>query len=356
MAADDPGATQERTPRHRGFLRSRRAKLAVLGVSLVATFIGVVGPISLSRNNSGPPPVLPNTQGQFSLDMKVVGTVQHDVVYAVEQRARPAYRIFAFDPATGIDTTVFSVPQDAIIYGIALSPDRSTLAVSYSADFHIYGSGISLLDLTTNKLREITPPVPGIFEVNLEWSNDAASVYSTHVDQRTPIQQLAIAQTTIVDRTTTILVKNAVNPRFANNNLYYLPVDETGARRSIQNTASDEVVSVGDGTFDLGHLLRGANEGSLHVTVIKPNSGTSVTVGTPARAHGNHDVPSTWWHVSTSKVGQRSGPLGLDPTIVYDAASRDGLIVYATQEGLSIAEGSKRTALLASRAIRLVAA
>jgi hypothetical protein len=334
--------------------RSRRAKLSFLGVTLLAILFGVVGPISIARK-PGPAPVLPNTQGQFSLDLKVIGSMQHDVVYAVEQRARPAYRIFAFDPMTGIDTTVFSVPEDAVIYGIALSPDRATLAVSYSPDFRNYGSGISLLDLQTKRLREVTRAVPGLFEVNLEWSNDAKSVYSTHVDQSTPIQRLSIAQTLIAEGTTNILVRNAVNPRVSNNKLYYLPVDETGARRYIQTSDGQEVVSVGDGTFELTYLLRGANDEALQVAVISESSETSLSVGTPARAHGSHEVPVTWWRVSISG-SSKAAPLGLSPAIVYDAASRNGPIVYATQEGLSIADGSKQVALVASRAIRLVAA
>lgn len=146
--------------------------------------------------------------------------MKHDVVYAVEQRARPAYRIFAFDPSSGIDTTVFTVPKDAIVYGIALSPDRNTLAVSYSPDFHINGSGLSLLKLKTHNLTELTPATTGKFEVNLEWSSDATSVYSTQVDQRTPVEQLDIARTSVRDGTVKIVARNGVNPTFSQNELY----------------------------------------------------------------------------------------------------------------------------------------
>jgi hypothetical protein len=112
-------------------------------------------------------------------------------------------------------------------------------------------------------------------------------------------------------------------------------------------------ISVGDGARDLDHLLEGSDDATLWVGVLSTKA--SVTVGTPASAHGNHDVASTWWDVATAGTPSPA-PVGLNSTIIYDAASRDASIVFATQEGLSIATGSKQTDLIASRAIRLVAA
>jgi hypothetical protein len=337
-----------------GGLRSRRARLALTGVTTLVVFFTVVGPISFSNKN-GSPPVLPDTEQQFFLNLQVVGSMQHDVIYAVEQRARPKYRIFAFDPKTGVDTTVFAVPKDAIVYGIALSPDRSTMAVSYSPDFHINGSGLSLLNLKTQKLSEITPATTGVFDVGLEWSSDASAVYSTHVDQSEPVEKLDIARTSIADRSVDIVIRNGAGPRFVGKTLYYLEVDSSHARRAIRRQSDASVIAVGDGSFDLDYLLRGADNATLRVGAISPKPQTSVTVGTPASAHGNHDVPSTWWSVGISGTTSANS-IGLDPAIVYDAASRNASIVYATQEGLSIAVGTTKTDLIASRAIRLVAA
>ncbi len=326
----------------------------MLGLSLVVVFFTVVGPISF-WNRGAPPAVLPDTQTQFSLDLKVVGTMTHDVVYAVEQRARPKYRIFAFDPTTGIDTTVFTVPTDAIVYSIALSRDRKTLAVSYSPDFHIGGSGLSLLDTTTNQMTELTAATTGLFDVDLEWAPDGTSIYSTRVDQRVAVERLGVVRADVVTGTVETIAENAVDPAFNGDQLYYLEVDETRARRTIRALSSAESISVSEQPVDLDHLLGGPDGSKLRVGVITPKQTPSLTVGTAAGAHGNHDVPSTWWQITTHPQ-RGSVPLGIDPTIVYDATSRDDSIVYATQEGLSIAVGATRTDLIASRAIRLVAA
>jgi hypothetical protein len=215
-----PSASRER----RWSIRRRGTRLALLGVALGVAFLTFVGPISF-LGKSSPAPVLPNTQKQFSLDLKVIGTLKHDVVYAVEQRAWPAYRIFAFDPVTGRDTTVFPVPKNAIVFGISLSPDRSTLAVSYSPDFHVYGSGLSLLDLKSKKFTEVTPAAPGVFDVNLEWSDDSKLIYSTRVDQRAPIEQLDIWRTSpVVGGSSELVMANAVNPRFSKGTCITLPL------------------------------------------------------------------------------------------------------------------------------------
>jgi dipeptidyl aminopeptidase/acylaminoacyl peptidase len=332
--------------------RGRRLRLTVLGLSLVAVFLAVVGPISF-WNRGGPPAVLPDTQMQFSLDLKVVGSMKHDVVYAVEQRARPKYRIFAFDPNTGVDSTVFTVPTNGIVYSIALSPDRKTLAVSYSPDFHINGSGLSLLDTTTKSFTELTSATTGLFDVDLEWAPDGRSIYSTRVDQRVAVERLAIARTDAATGKVTTVVESGVDPAFNGDQLFYLEVDKARARHTIRSIDRPDAINVTDQTVDLDHLLSGPDETKLRVGVLTPAQAPSITVGTAASAHGNHDVPSTWWQI-TDGSQRRSAPLGIDPTIVYDATSRNESIVYATQEGLSIAVGSTRTDLIASRAIRLV--
>jgi hypothetical protein len=156
--------------------------------------------------------VLPDTQAHFLLDLEVIGKVAHDVVYVVEQRARPAYRIFSFDPSTGADKTVVTVPTDAIIYGIALSPDRSTLAVAYSADFHTEGSGLSTLDVASGKLTEVVPAQPNVYLTDLEWSVDGRSVLATHVDRTGTDEQLGISRISLADKSATMIVDDAIAP------------------------------------------------------------------------------------------------------------------------------------------------
>ena len=77
-----------------------------------------------------------------------------------------------------------------------------------------------------------------------------------------------------------------------------------------------------------------------------------LSIGEEVEAHGDHNVPSTW--VQTASGGDIEERSELGEKIVYDAASTATSIVYATQEGISIAT-DERIDVVESRAIRLVA-
>ncbi|MGL5811260.1 MAG: hypothetical protein ACRCYQ_15070, partial [Nocardioides sp.] len=80
--------------------------------------------------------------------------------------------------------------------------------------------------------------------------------------------------------------------------------------------------------------------------------GSGLALGQVANAHGNHDIPSTWWDIAIS--GTAASPTELEPAVVFDATAADADTVYATKTGLSVA-GSAKTDLIKSRAIRFVA-
>lgn len=324
----------------------------VLNVAVVVWAIGF-------RGDSGPPAVLPDTavaeDVAFSLDLEVVATVDHDLIYAVEQRARPAYRIFSLDPATGETSTVFTVPDDAIIYGIALSPDRTTLAVGYTPDFALEGNGLWLLDLASGEFDEQRAVTRGVHLVDLSWSNDGSHLLATEVDRRGEEELAAVA----IDLSTDDVVRridDAINPVEVAGNIHFLTVDEDKARRSIGVLGSDgttSVIDIGDAQLDLDHLTASAASDDVHVAVLDlPDTG--VTFGDTAEAHGSHDVPSSWFAVPVDGGGEAHST-GFEPIIVYDAAATETAIVYATKEGLSIAT-DERIDVITSRAIRFVAA
>jgi hypothetical protein len=103
-------------------------------VAALAAVLCVPIEIGIRHHEAETVPVLPDTTHAFSLDLEVIANMDHEVVYAAEQRSGSAYRMFSFDPATGAVETVFTVPKDAVIYGIALRPDRTSLAVANSPD------------------------------------------------------------------------------------------------------------------------------------------------------------------------------------------------------------------------------
>lgn len=352
MSTTDTSTDQPRRQRRR--IAVRVSQVAVGG--LIATAVWSVG----FANGNTPAPVLPNTAEQFSLDLEVTATTDHPVVYAVEQRARPAYRIFAHDPATGVDTTVFTVPENAIVSGISLSTDRSRLAVTYSPDFDLGGSGLSVLDLDTGEMTTVVDVEAGVYHVDPVWNDDGTEVYTTMVDRRSDEEILGIGRLSIVDGNVDMLVEAAINPNLIGNDVYFLTVDESNARRSIARLDPDGLVDhVVGGDLDLDHLVAGTDT-LLVAAIDSPDATTGLVFGGAVQAHGNHNLPSTWWEVPlTSSGDDELQAASIEPIIVYDAAAGNDTIVYATSEGLSIAatsNGSTRIDVISSRAIRFVAA
>lgn len=325
--------------------------LAALGVGAVALLITVGG---VGRED----PVLPGTSEQFSLDLEVVGRADHDVVYVVEQRARPAYRIFEFDPVAGTERTVFTVPTNALIYGIALSPDRSALALAYTTDYNLDGSGLWTLNLETDELTQVTGVETDIYLTEPEWSADGGSVFMTRVDRSGEEEGLSLAEIELADPTVTIVAANGITPAVTGSDTYYLTVGDDNARRTVSvlnDGGEDEILLVDGSEPDLDHLIAAPNGEDVHVAVLALPDEPAVTVGEPAEAHGNHNVDSSWWTVGASSTQSE-----LTPTIVYDAElSAEGAIVYATITGLVLGEiddGGDPVPLIDSRAIRFVAA
>lgn len=345
--------------RWRAVLRACQVSLALLVAFGVWTF-GFA-------SDDGPAPVVPETQEQFSLNMIVRDTADHPVIYAVEQRARPAYRIFSLDPSTGDDETVFTVPDDAIIFGIALHDDRTTMAVTWSPDFSLEGSGLALLDIESGEMTTVLDVETDVYHLDPVWSHDGSSVLTTRVDRRGDDEQLDVARIAAFNDTGStaagtvdIVATDAINPVAIDGGIAYLTVDDDGARRSVSTVdAPDQQIISGD--LDLDHLVA-ESDGSLRVAAIDAEdtdvaSIAGITFGQTASAHGNHDRPSTWWDLDMSNDAPVSS--GAEPIIVHDAAFGDDAIVYATGEGISILDvghgaDDVRIDLIASRAIRFV--
>lgn len=349
-----PGRRVLRRPRALTGVAGRRRRLrwtirALQGALALTAAVGVwlVG----FAPEADEPAVLPDTAAQFSLDLEVLATAEGPVVYAVEQRARPDYRIFRLDPTTGEIDTVFTVPEDAIVYGIDVDPTGSTLAVAYSPDFALESSGLWTLDIDDGTLTEVSPGVSGIYLTDPDWHDDGTAILATRVDQREG-EQLDVVRADVTTGTIDLVAADGVNPVVDGDLVHYLGVDTgTSARRSIRTldrtTGGVTIVAGGDG--DLDHLLGDSTELVLAV-LDDGETTTGLTLGTPASAHGNHDVPSTWWSVR----GSASAPSGLAPATVYDADLVDGALVSVTLEGL-VVDADSQTQVIASRALRFVA-
>lgn len=322
----------------------------------LALLVGLVAWSVAYSSDGSRNPIVPDTDVQFSLEMTVVGRTDHPVVYALEQRARPDYRIFAFDPSTGKDTTVFSVPERALVYGIALDASRSTLAVTYTPDFDLDGSGLWTLDLLDGELTMMRGVEPGVHHIDPVWTADGTAVLTTRVDRSDDLERHAISRTSLRDGRSTEIVADAIDPSVVGDDVYALSVDETLERRGIVRIDDGRAAEIVGGSLDLDHLVADPS-GTIHVAAIEPSRGPRI--GSVAGAHGNHRRPASWWTVPADAVEHRRAEASaLAPSIVHDAAYGDGAIVLATAEGLELASPTSDSSvtLIESRAIRFVAA
>ena len=291
--------------------RRRRSRTEVgLMVVVAVNLAALVWVIGLRSSGNGTPPALAATTPEFTLDATVVALLESAdpaTIYVLEQRARPDYRIAAFEPTSGEPSTVFEIPDEALAYSIAASPSGESLAVAYTADFNVNGSGIVLVDIVDGSTRWIYEETPDEFVTDLAWSLDGMSIWATHI-------------------------------------------------------ATDESLSVVGGALDLDHLVVTRSGEALFVAALNSSietGGASLSIGQPAAAHGNHSGPSTWFRVDPSGTSPAHA-LPLTQTIIYGATARpDGLIAVATREGLITIEfgdlGFHETTLVESRALRAVA-
>lgn len=265
--------TQTTTPTKTAAAHRRRrpGRLVMAGRVAVALTV-LVGVWAVGFRDTGAAPVLPDTDARFSLDLEVVASADHDVVYAVEQRARPFYRVLSFDPASGQVETVMTVEEDAIIFDVALAPGGDALAVGYSPDYTIEGSGISLLDLDTGSLTDVVPAATGIYLTDLVWAPDGGSVLATEVDRTGDDEALSAVRVDARTGTVDTLLADAVNPAQLGDDVYALPLDDDGARRTVARIGDDGDVTVlpaDTGAADLDHLLADEATGTLRVAVLE---------------------------------------------------------------------------------------
>ncbi len=339
----------------------------VAGVGLVLTV--AVGVWLVSWPPDEPPaPALPDMATQFSLDLKIIGEVDADPVFVVEQRAQPNYRIFAFDPISGEQQTIYSVPESSVIQGLALSPDRSTLAVAYADNYGVDGNQLVMLDVASGEIESITTAQLGHWLVDLVWAPGGDEVYATEVVNADDGERLSVVGIDASSGEETMRADNAMNPAPTGDAVLVLDVGQQNARSLIRNVAadgSDANLEVSEGLVDLDHLLYDAEADVAIVAVLKGADSSGVALGAQADAHGSHDVVSTWW--AGSVAGGQSSSIGSEPDsdVVYDAVISGDWIVSVTGEGLSfedvgIASGDPKfeprlVDVVFSRALRFVA-
>jgi hypothetical protein len=333
------------------------------GVIILAFFIVALMASSIrlqTPSTSVSQPILATEEAVFSQDAEVVGTADAGIVYAVEYRGNPNYRITSLDTKTGELNEVFNVPKGSIVYSIALSPDKNKLAIGYSDNMDA-GNGVFLIDLS-GKIPELTQVIPaksGINYLDLAWSNDGKTIWSTYGDTTTDEIVYSVAKIDVESRAFEIIVTDAIDPVPTKKGIAYLPLEPDQSRRSIEvidlSDGSKLSVAVSDKKYDLDTLMYDQYSDSLLVNALNKPSSVTLRLGGAAYAHGSHDVPSSILILDGVDYGNISAN-DLDPKVTFESSlSTDGVLVEATNEGLYVTNGnSERTFILKSRALRYV--
>lgn len=270
------------------------------------------------------------------------GTDESEPIFMVEVASRPDYRLAAFDPTSTATTPVFVVPEFGVISSVGLSPDRSQLALAYTRDYTVPGSGIYLLDATTRAdrvsgeldLREVTPEQPsGSFDT-VRFAPDGATLWATLEEAHGS----AVVAVDLLTGKVNKVIDNAVEPAPGDGWIAYLTLDPDGSRRSIGlldlTTGTATTIPVLEGGYDLGNLLADTEQDRLVFTALLPSEETGIQVGDPALAHGSHEGPAQWLTLDLAS-NQVRRLLEHEPMTVRDATMlASGEVAASTADGL----------------------
>jgi hypothetical protein len=318
-------------------------------------------PVATScRPVARPQQIVATTAPSFESDSKVVSSASIDTLYYVEYRGHPNYRIVSFDPKTGVQKSIFTVPENGFVYAIALSPDRKKLLVSLAKNIHEKGNGVYLLDLseTAPMLQEVIPQVVDVHLVDLVWGAASNRIWSTRGVSNRLKTKFSVAQIDLETRTVRDVIANAINPAPFGDSIAYLPLEADLSRRKIgvfdTQSKTNHDLGVFEGAYDLGNLIHDPHSGRLRVSAIERKS-AALQFGTIAYAHGNHNVDAIW--IAVEPV---SGNVVKDtqaPATIYDAQfSANGELIEVTSEGLALSKpGDQRKLLVKSRTFRHIA-
>ena len=174
------------------------------------------------------PTIIENTTSSTLLRKQIPVTWSHlnlsgRLVYVLaEFKDYYAYTVQVLDLATGEVTTLFSAPEQSIIYDLAVSPDNQEILLSYSSPSQ--ETGISYRGIYSMPMDGSHPPqqlFPPVVEEDenyqVEWSPDGKFIYFTNFNYQTPPQENGITPLYTIYR---IPYPNGTLEKIAENSLW----------------------------------------------------------------------------------------------------------------------------------------
>jgi len=327
-------------------------------------------------------------------------SIQNNLIYILEYRGFPNYRILEFDLLSKNLKELVKIPKGSLVYSMSISKDKKDLILIYSDNLEGTSNGIYSLsiedikkstNLKVNSLENLsdfdhTSYLNSFIKILNPIKDASKHVFykDLNVDENNNIwvskieedlsANLTKSSIEKIDQKGNILISisNVINPISYKNFIYYLPLEKDLSRNSIAslniNTNETENYSILDNNYDLDDFL--INDSGLYISVLNRNKKAYLpNFFSKVSAHGNHSIPSIW--VNYSLDGNYISDLDLNAEIVYDAtflnesifSSKNSLnILEITNEGLTyinstLEENNKinRLHLIKSRAFRFIA-
>jgi len=307
--------------------------------------------------------LLEDAQPISAFESRVVGdsaALTSGLVF-VEQRPFPYGRLVQLDNASQTLRTVFSLPDGALVYQLAPSPDPDTLLMTYSTpESHYDSNGIYALDLRDGTLSRLV-------------GTDASGVYIAHPQQvgdavyygvyERDSGALYIERYDTVTRAVNRIADAAVKPLVTPDGLMvaYLRVNPVSGARSLWVAGAmgeDARELVGESVFADIDLPTFSSDGAwIYFTVLETqplsaNRVLSVILGeSPVLAHGNHSRPAHWVRVATSGGGAET--VTADAFVVlHGALSSADTLGFVTDTGFYVTHGGRTAQVIQSRVMR----
>lgn len=277
----------------------------------------------------------------------------------VEQRPYPYHRVAHLDVATGEVRTLFNIPDGALVYHIATTPDPDILLMTYSpAKARYLRSGLYTVSLSTGVLTHLLgDETDGVYYAQPQWNQ---SVISYAVYER-DTQARRVEQFNPETGQIMVIAEDAVMPLTSadGQTMVYVRVNSSTGARSLWQTdksgAAQAIIQEGD-FADIDVPVLSPDGSWVYFTVLEGESTTSrllevVFGASRASAHGNHNVPMRWYRVGMKGEGVQ--PVTTNPFItLYGGLDAAETLSFVSDTGFYVAQDGRINQLIQSRVMR----
>jgi hypothetical protein len=278
----------------------------------------------------------------------------------VEQRPYPYHRIARLDLATGAVTSLFDIPDGALVYHIVATPDPDTLLMTYSPSEVRYDrSGLYTVSLTDKTVAWVMGgETSATYYAQPQWVGE----FITYAVYERETQARRVERYNTRTGRVSVVAEDAIAPLVSADGMtvLYLRVNPSDGARSLwvaelADGIASEVVSERD-FADIDVPTLSPDGAWVYFTALESSSAVDrvleVVFGAGrVHAHGNHNVPMRWYRVSVD--GGAPQPVTSDSFItLYGGLSAAAALGFVSDTGFYVAQADRIDQLIQSRVMR----